>query len=133
MEVLVKGALVVGVEQSRRPSSGHLWRRKGALWKGMGGEWAEMNQQCRLQPKASLGPLLGEPWPSWPGPPTAKVSGSRSRTLPSAWHIPTLVLEKTPESPLDCKEIQPVHSEGDQPWDFFGRNDAKAEDRKSVV
>ena len=31
------------------------------------------------------------------------------------------------ESPLDCKEIQPVHSEGNQPWDFFGRNDAKAE------
>ena len=31
------------------------------------------------------------------------------------------------ESPLDCKEIQPVHSEGDQPWDFFGRNAAKAE------
>ena len=30
-------------------------------------------------------------------------------------------------SALDCKEIQPVHSEGDQPWDFFGRNDAKAE------
>ena len=38
-----------------------------------------------------------------------------------------MVLEKTPESPLDCKEIQPVHSEGDQPWDFFGRNDAEAE------
>ena len=38
-----------------------------------------------------------------------------------------LVLEKILESPLDCKEIQPVHSEGDQPWDFFGRNDAKAE------
>ena len=38
-----------------------------------------------------------------------------------------LVLEKTLESPLDCKEIQPVHSEGDQPWDYFGRNDAKAE------
>ena len=36
-------------------------------------------------------------------------------------------LEKTLESPLDCKEIQPVRSEGDQPWDFFGRNDAKAE------
>ena len=34
-----------------------------------------------------------------------------------------MVLEKTLESPLDCKEIQPVHSEGDQPWDFFGRND----------
>ena len=38
-----------------------------------------------------------------------------------------MVLEKTLESPLDCKEIQPVHSEGDQSWDFFGRNDAKAE------
>ena len=36
-----------------------------------------------------------------------------------------MVLEKTLESPLDCKEIQPVHSEGDQPWDFFGRNDVK--------
>ena len=31
-----------------------------------------------------------------------------------------MVLEKTLENPLDCKEIQPVHSEGDQPWDFFG-------------
>ena len=39
----------------------------------------------------------------------------------------TVVLEKTLESPLDCKEVQPVHSEGDQPWNFFGRNDAKAE------
>ena len=38
-----------------------------------------------------------------------------------------MVLEKTLESPLDCKEIHSVHSEGDQPWDFFGRNDAKAE------
>ena len=38
-----------------------------------------------------------------------------------------VVLEKTLESPLDCKEIQPVHSEGDQPWDFFGGNDAEAE------
>ena len=37
------------------------------------------------------------------------------------------MLEKTLESPLDCKEIQPVHSKGDQSWDFFGRNDAKAE------
>ena len=38
-----------------------------------------------------------------------------------------MVLEKTLESPLDCKEIQPVHFKGDQPWVFFGRNDAKAE------
>ena len=43
------------------------------------------------------------------------------------WCFWTVVLEKTLESPLDCKEIQPVHSEGDQPWDLFGRNDVKAE------
>ena len=36
-----------------------------------------------------------------------------------------MVLEKTLESSLDCKVIQLVHSEGDQPWDFFGRNDTK--------
>ena len=38
-----------------------------------------------------------------------------------------VVLGKPLESPLDCKEIQPVYSEGDKPWDFFGRNDANAE------
>ena len=43
------------------------------------------------------------------------------------WCFWTVVLEKTLASPLDCKEIQPVHSEGDQPWVFFGRNYAKAE------
>ena len=43
------------------------------------------------------------------------------------WCFLTVVLEKTLESPSDCKEIQPVHSEGDEPWVFFGRNDAKAE------
>ena len=43
------------------------------------------------------------------------------------WCFWTVVLDKTLESPLDWKEIQPVHSEGDQLWDFFGRNDAKAE------
>ena len=37
------------------------------------------------------------------------------------------MLEKTLESPLDCKEIQPVHSKGDQSWVFFGKTDAKAE------
>ena len=38
-----------------------------------------------------------------------------------------MVLKKTLESPLDCKEIQPVHSKGDRSWVFFGRTDAKAE------
>ena len=41
------------------------------------------------------------------------------------WCFWTVVLEKTLESPVDYKEIQPVHSERDQPWDFFGRNDLK--------
>ena len=39
----------------------------------------------------------------------------------------TVVLEKTVESPLDCKEIQPVHPKGDQSWVFIGRTDAEAE------
>ena len=38
-----------------------------------------------------------------------------------------MVLEKTPESPLDCKEIQPVHPKGDQSWVFIGRTDIEAE------
>ena len=55
-----------------------------------------------------------------------RVDCEESRVLKN-WCFWTVVLEKTLESPLDCKEIQPVHSEGDQPWDFFGRNDADAE------
>ena len=43
------------------------------------------------------------------------------------WCFWTVVLEKTPENPLDCKEIQPVHPEGDQSWVFTGRTDAEAE------
>ena len=50
-----------------------------------------------------------------------------AKELPKNWCFWTVVLEKTLESPLDCKEIQTIHSEGDQPWDFFGGNDAKAE------
>ena len=46
---------------------------------------------------------------------------------PKNWCFWTVVLEKSLESPLDCKEIQPVHSKRDQSWLFFGRNDAKAE------
>ena len=43
------------------------------------------------------------------------------------WCFWTVVLEKTLESPLDCKEIQPVHPKGDQSWVFFGRTDVEAE------
>ena len=41
--------------------------------------------------------------------------------------FPGSLAGKETASPLDCKEIQPVHSEGDQPWDFFGMTDAKDE------
>ena len=47
--------------------------------------------------------------------------------VPKNWCFWTVVLEKTLESPLECKEIQPVHLKGDQSWVFFGRTDAKAE------
>ena len=46
---------------------------------------------------------------------------------PKNWCFWTVVLEKTLESPMDCKEIQPALSKGDRTWVFFGRNDAKAE------
>ena len=46
---------------------------------------------------------------------------------PKNWCFWTVVLEKTPESPLDCKEIQPVHPKGNQFWIFIGRTDAEAE------
>ena len=46
---------------------------------------------------------------------------------PKNWCFWTVVLEKTLESPLDCKEIQPLHSKGDQPWVFIGRTDVEAE------
>ena len=47
--------------------------------------------------------------------------------VPKNWCLWTVVLEKTLESPLDCKEIQPVHPKGDQSWVFIGRTDAEAE------
>ena len=54
--------------------------------------------------------------------------GCESWTVKKTEHqrIDTMVLEKTLVSPLDCKEIQPVHSKGDQSWVFIGRTDAKA-------
>ena len=54
-------------------------------------------------------------------------SWTMNKAEPKNWYFWTAVLEKTLASPLDCKDIQPVHSKGDQPWVFFGRTDAKAE------
>ena len=47
--------------------------------------------------------------------------------VPKNWCFSTVVLEKTLESPVDCKEIQPVHPKGDQSWIFIGRTAAEAE------
>ena len=52
---------------------------------------------------------------------------SKERWVQKNWCFWTVVLEKTLESPLDCKEIQPVHPKGNQSWVFIGRTDAEAE------
>ena len=51
----------------------------------------------------------------------------KERWIPKNWCFWTVVLEKTLENPLDCKEIQPVHPKGEQSWVFIGRTDAEAE------
>ena len=51
----------------------------------------------------------------------------KERWVEKNWYFCTVVLEKTLESPLDCKEIQPVHPKGDQSWVFIGRTDVEAE------
>ena len=51
----------------------------------------------------------------------------RESWAPKYWSFWTVVLEKTLESPLDCKEIQPVHPKADQSWVFIGRTDVEAE------
>ena len=53
--------------------------------------------------------------------------GYKESWVPKTWCFWTVVLEKTLESPLGCKEIQPVHPKGDQSWVFIGRTDAEAE------
>ena len=55
-----------------------------------------------------------------------EIDYKKNWTLKS-WCFWTMVLEKTLESPLDCREIQPVHPKGDQSWVFIGRTDAEAE------
>ena len=67
--------------------------------------------------KAMVFPIVTYGCESW----TVKKAERRRIDVFELW------LEKTLESPLDCKEIQPVHSKGNPSWMFFGRNDAKAE------
>ena len=68
--------------------------------------------------KAMVFPVVMYGCKSW------TVKKAECRRIDGFWIV---VLEKTLESPLDCKEIQPVHSKGDQAWVFIGRTDAKAE------
>ena len=56
--------------------------------------------------------------------------GHKESWAPKNWCVWTVVLEKTLESPLDCKEIQPVHPKGNQSWIFIWRTDAEAETTK---
>ena len=68
--------------------------------------------------KAMVFPVVMYGCESW----TVKKSECQRTDAFELWYW-----ENTLASALDCKEIQPIHSEGDQPWDFFGRNDVKAE------
>ena len=77
--------------------------------------------------KAMVFPVVMYRCASWTVKKASVQFSSVTQLCPMNWCFWTVMLEKTLESPLDCKEIQPVHSEGDQPSDFFGRNDAKAE------
>ena len=71
--------------------------------------------------KAMVFPVVMYGCESW------TVKKAEGRRIDAFEEEKKLMLGKSLESPLDCKEIQPVHSEGDPPWDFSGRNDAKAE------
>ena len=73
--------------------------------------------------KAMIFPVVMYGCESW----TVKKAEHRRLDAFELWVLESGLENCGLESPLDCKEIQPVHSEGDQPWDFFGRNDAKAE------
>ena len=102
---------------------GTLHRGWGWVWKGEGSREEEQGPQTWCLKKEGKYCICKSLFLSF------------TNTLTKLWEkikilciiIRNVVLEKTLESPLDCKEIQPVHSKGDWPWVFFGRNDAKAE------
>ena len=74
----------------------------------------------------------GAPWSSQWSPTVVRDGPTEGRT-PNNWCLQTVVLEKTPKSPLDSKEIKPVNLEGDQPWKFIGGTDAEAESPVLVI
>ena len=107
--------------------SSHIW-----MWElDYKESWAAKSLQSCL---TLCSPIDGSPPGSAPWDSPGKNTGVGCHFLlhkesgeSKNWCFWTVVLEKTLESPLDYKEIQPVHSEGDQPWDFFGRTDVEAE------
>ena len=122
------------------------WERQGckwqeSLWKQVQ-VWAEiMTKQGKLYHwytltmkfihavgdlKASTGPF-GQGYGFSSGHVWMGESDCEESWVPKNWCFWTMVLEKTLESPLDCKEIQPVHPKGDQSWLFIGRTDAEAD------
>ena len=74
-----------------------------------------------LQQSTAAAPYLGRGVA-----PLCRSTPAPSQPTLLSWCFWTVVLEKTLESPLDCKEIQPVHPKGDQSWVFIGRTDAEA-------
>ena len=107
-------------------SSGHTWPVR----------WRVQMRNAPLGQEASLDRVNPGLRVLWAGALTAALSSSHVQMweldheeswAPKNWCFWTVVLEKTLESPLNCKEIQPVHSKGDQPAIYIGRANAEAE------
>ena len=92
---------------------------EGKLWSTQIAYWKAETLLCQQRSSQGYGFSCGHVW-MW-------ELDCEESWAPKNWCFWTVVLEKTLESPLDCKEIQPAHSKGDWSWVFFGRNDAKAE------
>ena len=88
-----------------------LWTHFGGWWSFALGCHSLVSLQCLCKSEDSLWSVLQK-----------KLNQQENRN----WCFWTVVLKKTPESPLDCKELQPVHSKGNQSWVFTGRTDAEA-------
>ena len=120
------GSHIPGILQARTLewvaiSFSNAWKWKVKV-KSLSRVWPLATQwTAAYQAPPSMGFSRQEYWSGVPLP------SPEESWAPNNWCFWTVVLEKTLESPLDCKEIQPVHSKGNQSWVFIGRTDAKAE------
>ena len=104
------------------PVASHRWSNRGTWWAAVYGVTQSQTWLKRLSSSTSsqgYGFSCGHVW-MW------ELDCEEGWALKN-WCFWTVVLEKALESPLNCKEMQQVHSEGDQPWVFIGRTDAEAE------